>query len=372
MTDKKPSIPFLDLKKINKSYKQKSNAIFSSFLDSGIYIKGNSVEKFENAFATFCGVKYCIGTGNGLDALTLILKGYVELGKINIGDEVIVAANTYIATILSVIHAGLKPILIEPNEETFNIGIDHIKKSISPRTKVILPTHLYGQLAPMKDINALAKEKGFLVISDAAQAHGAKDKHGNTSGSLCDASAFSFYPTKNLGALGDGGAITTNNEDLAEIVRSLGNYGTSSKYENEYIGFNSRLDEIQAAFLFEKLLHLDGDNIKRRNIAKLYISCIKNDKIKLPSWDGSDAHVFHLFVVRVKNRKHFCDYLTNSGIGYLIHYPIPPHRQKALAEFSYYCLPITERIHEEVISIPLNIGLKDSEIEEIIKTLNDY
>ncbi|WP_299220103.1 DegT/DnrJ/EryC1/StrS family aminotransferase [uncultured Aquimarina sp.] len=372
MTKHKPSIPFLDLHKINSRYHKQLKSRFSDFLDSGRYIKGGFVEEFEHTFAKFCGTKYCIGVGNGLDALTLILRGYIELGKINPGDEVIVAANTFIATILSIKYSGLKPVLVEPDEKTFNLDTHRIEQYITDKTKVILPTHLYGQLAKMKEINAIAKQHDLLIISDAAQAHGAKDDSDNVAGNLCNASSFSFYPAKNLGAYGDAGAVTTNDAVLAKIVRSLGNYGSSIKYENDYPGVNSRLDELQASFLLEKLKDLEEDNKLRRQIAKRYLSEIKNEKIQLPFWDGSENHVFHLFVVRIADRFEFCDYLEKTGIGYLIHYPIPPHHQKALKQFSNLSLPITEKIHEEVVSIPLNIGLENHQIEQIIKTLNQY
>ncbi|MDH7444985.1 DegT/DnrJ/EryC1/StrS family aminotransferase [Aquimarina sp. 2201CG14-23] len=372
MENQIPLIPFLDIHKINSPYHQILKSRFLDFLDSGVYIRGKNGEKFENAFAALCGAKYCVGVGNGLDALTLILKGYVALGKINQGDEVIVAANTFIATILSIKYAGLKPVLVEPDEKSFNIDVDQIKENISSRTKVILPTHLYGQLASMHDICQIAKDNNLLVISDAAQAHGAKNGIHNVAGNLCDASSFSFYPVKNLGAFGDAGAVTTNDKDLANVIRSLGNYGAAVKYKSDYLGVNSRLDELQAVFLLEKLKNLEKDNIQRRNIAKRYLSEIKNDKIQLPFWDGSENHVFHLFVVRVENRQKFCNHLEKFGIGYLIHYPIPPHHQTGLKELSDLKLPITERIHREVVSIPLNVGLENHEIEQIIKTLNKY
>ena len=372
MEYQKPLIPFLDLYKINSIYHEKLKDCFSDFLESGIYIKGTNVEKFENEFSKFCGTDYCIGVGNGLDALTLILKGYIELGKINSGDEVIVAANTFIATILSIKYAGLQPVLVEPDEKTFNLDVHRIESHITDKTKVILPTHLYGQLASMNAITKIAKKNSLLVISDAAQAHGAKNDQGVIAGNFCDAASFSFYPAKNLGALGDAGAVTTNDQKLATIIRSLGNYGSSKKYQNEYAGVNSRLDTLQAIFLSEKLKTLKEDAIKRRTIAKRYISEIKNKKIQLPFWDGSESHVFHLFVIRVRHRKEFCDYIEKAGIGYHIHYPIPPHRQKALKEFSNLHLPITDKIHKEVISIPLNISLDSLQIDRIIKTLNQY
>ncbi|WP_299442332.1 DegT/DnrJ/EryC1/StrS family aminotransferase [uncultured Aquimarina sp.] len=372
MTNHKPSIPFLDLYTINGRYHEKLKSRFSDFLDSGTYIRGGFVNEFEEAYAKFCGTQYCVGVGNGLDALTLILRGYIELGKVNPGDEVLVAANTFVATILSIKYSGLKPVLVEPDEKRFNLDVHLIEQYITEKTKVILPTHLYGQLAQMKEINEIAKKNNLLVISDAAQAHGAKSNNGISAGNFGDASSFSFYPAKNLGAFGDAGAVTTNDAALATIVRSLSNYGSSKKYENGYLGVNSRLDELQASFLLEKLKDLEEDNKIRRQIAKKYLSEIKNEKIQLPFWDGSENHVFHLFVVRVTNRDKFCHYLEEAGIGYLIHYPIPPHHQKALKQFSNLSLPITEKIHKEVVSIPLNIGLENYQIEQIIMTLNQY
>ncbi len=372
MVNQHQTIPFLDLHKINGRYQEVFKSCFSNFLDSGRYINGSSLQEFERAFASFCGADYCIGTGNGLDALTLILRGYMELGEINPGDEVIVAANTFIATILSIKYAGLKPVLVEPDEKTFNLDVQQIEKHITDTTKVILPTHLYGQLAQIKEINEIAKKKNLLVISDAAQAHGAKINNDHLAGNLCDATSFSFYPTKNLGALGDAGAVTTNNKKLADIVKSIGNYGSPKKYRNDYLGVNSRLDELQAGFLLEKLKDLEDDNRFRRKIAKRYLSEIKNTKIRLPFWDGLENHVFHLFVIRVANRSEFCEYLDEVGIGYLIHYPIPPHHQKALIEFSDLSLPITEKIHKEVVSIPINITLENPQIDYIISKLNQY
>lgn len=365
-------IPFLDLHKINHRFEKEFQDEFTSFLDSGYYILGGNVSAFETEFASFCGTKYCVGVGNGLDALRLILEGYKALGKLKNNDEVIVASNTYIATILAIKQAGLTPVLVEAEAATFNFNLKKLKASISKNTKAIMPVHLYGQLSPMKEINTLAIENSLLIIEDAAQAHGAKNKKGKLSGNLGDAAGFSFYPTKNLGALGDGGAVTTNNEELAIVIRKLRNYGSSSKYVNEYVGFNSRLDDIQAAFLRVKLQKLEEDNNRRIDVAKQYLSEIKNKKITLPSYDGSKNHVFHQFVVQVSEREKFISYLTEKGIGTLIHYPIPPHKQQALSEFSELRFPITEKIHKEVVSIPMSPILSDSDIDKIILVLNSY
>src|SRR5690606_21971692 len=365
-------IPFLDLKAINKRFETQFHTRFQQFLDSGYYILGSQVKEFEEAFANYCGVKYCIGVGNGLDALRLILEGYKIMGKLKDGDEVLVASNTYIATIIAIKQAGMVPVLVEGNASNFNFDISSLQKSITKNTKAIMPVHLYGQLAPMNDILKIAKKKNLLVIEDAAQAHGARNSEGKFSGNIGDAAGFSFYPTKNLGALGDGGAITTNDDELAEVVKKLRNYGSSSKYVNEYLGINSRLDEVQAAFLNCKLPVLDVDNNRRREIAKKYISKLKNKKITLPEWDGTDNHIFHLFVIRVKDRDNFIAYLKENEIGSLIHYPIPPHRQKALSEFSHLNFPVTEKIHNELVSIPISPVLSEQAVDKVISVLNKY
>lgn len=365
-------IPFLDLKKINKAFESEFQNSFQVFMESGHYILGNQVKVFEANFARYCGVQYCIGVGNGLDALRLILEGYKILGKLKDGDEVLVASNTYIATILAIKQAGLKAVLVEADVQNYNFDLPSLKSLISEKTKAIMPVHLYGEISPMEDILKMSKAQNLLVIEDAAQAHGAKYKDGRRAGNLGDAAGFSFYPSKNLGALGDGGAITTNDGALAEVVEKLRNYGTSTKYVNEFIGFNSRLDELQAAFLNIKLPSLDTDNERRRAIAKRYIAENKNEKIRLPKYDGTENHVFHLFVVRVENRFDFIDFLNRNGIGSLVHYPIPPHKQKALSEFAGLSFPVTEKIHNEVISLPMSPVLSDEEANRVISVLNNY
>ncbi len=365
-------IPFLDLHKINQRFEKEFQQGFTSFLDSGYYILGGNVSAFETEFANYCNTKYCIGLGNGLDALRLILEAYVVLGRLNKGDEVLVSSNTYIATIIAIKQAGLTPVLVEAESDTFNFSLKDLRNSVSEKTKAIMPVHLYGQLSPMEEIAAIAKEKNLLIIEDAAQAHGAKNSRGVLAGNLGDAAGFSFYPTKNLGALGDAGAITTNNDELATVLKKLRNYGSSSKYVNEYLGFNSRLDDIQASFLRIKLPLLNEDNNRRIIIANQYLSRINNKKIKLPSHNNDGDHVFHQFVVQVENRESFINYFKEKEIGTLIHYPIPPHKQEALSEFSELHFPITEKIHKEVVSIPINPILSDSEVEEIIQVLNSY
>jgi dTDP-4-amino-4,6-dideoxygalactose transaminase len=365
-------IKFLDLHKINARFQDEFSLKFNHFLDSGNYILGKEVTDFENSFAQYCGTKYCIGVANGLDALTLIFKGFIELGKLSLGDEVLVPANTYIASILSVINAGLKPIFVEPDIETFNISVSDIERHISPNTKAIMAVHLYGQLANMEAIQQIAKKYGLLVVEDAAQAHGAEDKTGRKAGNLSHAAAFSFYPTKNLGALGDAGAVTTNDSVLESCIRLMRNYGSPEKYINKIIGYNSRLDELQAAFLNVKLKYLDSDNDRRRQIANRYIAEIDNDKINLPYYDKTKNHIFHVFVVSVENRKHFMDYLHTNEIGCLLHYPVAPHKQNALSNYNHLKLPITEAIHKTVVSIPISQVMTDIEVDKVVNVLNCY
>jgi len=358
-------ISFLDLKKINQAYENAFQEKLKTVLNNGWYILGKETETFEKAFASYCNAKYCIGVGNGFDALILIFKGYIQLGKLQKGDEVIVPANTYIASILAILEADLVPVLIEPKLETYNINPALIRKKITSKTKTILAVHLYGQLAEMNEINAIAEENNLLVIEDAAQAHGAFSN-------LKSASAYSFYPGKNLGALGDGGAIVTNDYELSKVILSLRNYGSEKKYHNQYIGVNSRLDELQAAFLNLKLPNLNVDNDKRRAIAKRYLSEIKNEKIILPFWDFSNNHVFHLFVIRTENRAALQEYLAQNDIQTVIHYPIPPHKQKAFSDWNNLSFPITEKIHDEVLSLPISPVLTDDEVGFVIEILNKY
>ena len=365
-------IHFLNLRKLNQPFEVAFQKKMKQFLDGGWYILGNEVKQFETDFASYCSTKHCIGVGNGLDALVLIFKAYIHLGKLEKGDEVIVPANTYIASVLAILQADLVPVLVEPRLETFNINPEEIEAKITSKTKAILPVHLYGQLCEMKAINEIAQKHNLLVIEDAAQAHGSQFSENEKAGNLSHASAFSFYPGKNLGALGDGGAITTNDDGLAEVLFSMRNYGSKVKYENEIIGVNSRLDELQAAFLNIKLKQLDSENEFRRSMAKRYLSEIKNEKVIMPSWDLSQNHVFHLFVIRTSNRLELQNYLKENGIETMIHYPIPPHKQKALSNWNNLSFPITEKIHDEVLSIPLNSGLKASEIQHIITILNQY
>ncbi|WP_299890751.1 DegT/DnrJ/EryC1/StrS aminotransferase family protein [uncultured Lacinutrix sp.] len=365
-------IKFLDLKSINKRFDKAFENEFSQFLSSGQYILGQGVVKFEENFANYCGTKYCIGVSNGLDALIIVFKAYMQLGKLHKGDEVIVPANTFIATILALVDVGLKPVFVEPNKKTFNCEAVEIEKSITNKTKAIVIVHLYGQLAEMDSIIKLSKEKNLLLIEDAAQAHGAISDTGKKAGNLSDVATFSFYPAKNLGALGDAGAITTNDKDLAIICKQIRNYGSDTKYKNERLGVNNRLDEVQALFLNVKLKALDNDNEQRRHVAKRYLKEINNPKIKLPFYSGSTNHVFHLFVVLIDDRTHFINYLKAKGIESAIHYPIPPHKQKAFEVFNGLQLPITEQIHNNCVSLPMSPIMTPNDIDAIITTINEY
>ena len=369
-------IPFLDLKTINQQYRQALIDAATRVIDSGWYILGQEVKAFEQEFASYCGTQHCVGVANGLDALMLTLRAWKELGKLKEGDEVIVPANTYIASILAISENRLKPVLVEPNENSFNLCPQRVRQAITPKTKAIVAVHLYGQLAPMKAIMELAYEKGFLVLEDSAQAHGAMSDS-KLAGNWGHASGFSFYPGKNLGALGDGGAITTNDAELAETVRALGNYGSHKKYENLYQGINSRLDEMQAALLRVKLKQLDAETQRRRKIAKEYLEGIKNNSIGLPvdlnkSIDERKDHVWHLFVIRVKNREKLQIHLAKHGIQTLIHYPIPPHQQKAYSFLSKQGHAITESIHNEVLSLPISPVMMDEEVSKVIVAINNF
>ena len=365
-------IKFLDLKKINTAYEIAFQEKLKSVLENGWYILGKEVATFESDFANYCGTKHCIGVGNGFDALVLIFKGYIQLGKLQKGDEVIVPANTYIASILAILEADLVPVLVDPNLETYNLNPHLISQKITSKTKAILVVHLYGQLAEMDAINEIARQNNLLVVEDAAQAHGAISNQKSVIKNLQSSVAYSFYPGKNLGALGDGGAVTTNDDALAKVIQSLRNYGSEAKYKNEYVGVNSRLDELQAAFLNVKLPNLDAENIARKVIAKRYLSEIKNNKITLPFWDFSDNHVFHLFVIRTENRDELQQYLLENGIQTVIHYPVPPHKQKAFSNWNHLSFPITEKIHSEVLSLPMSPVLTIEEVDFIISILNNY
>lgn len=363
-------IKFLDLKKSNEKYEPQLKTEFSNFLESGYYILGEGVSKFEKEFANYCDTKYCIGVANGLDALTLIFRAYIELGLLKEGDEVIVPANTYIASVLAITENKLKPIFIEPNPQTLLIEDTEIQKKISEKTKAILVVHLYGQLVDVDSIKNISKD--LLIIEDSAQAHGAINTEGVKAGNLGDASGFSFYPTKNLGALGDGGAVTTNDDALAEVIFKLRNYGGIVRNQNELKGINSRLDDVQARFLSVKLQDLENQNKRRQDIAEMYISGINNDNIELPYWDKSDNHVFHQFVIKTSKRDELQKYLLDNGVQTDIHYPTAITKQKCYSEYSDLEFPITFKLHNEILSLPIYPELSDEEVEKVINLLNDF
>lgn len=365
-------IKFLDLHKINARFEDALKTSFQSFLDSGYYVLGNQTTNFEADYAKYCGVGFCVGVSTGLDAIRLIFEAYKVLGKLQDGDEVIVPANTYIASILAISQSGLKPVLVEPNEATFNLCPYNTIKAITAKTKAILAVHLYGQLCDMESLKDIAVTRDLLVIEDAAQAHGAIDKAGNMAGNLANAAAFSFYPTKNLGALGEAGAITTNDKMLFEILLKLRNYGTSQRYVSDIKGYNNRIDELQTAILAVKLPYLQKDNDRRREIAKTYLNYITNTKIQLPFFSYKEDHVFHLFVIRCKQRDALQQYLEKHGVQTIIHYPIPPHKQQAYTVFKTLNLPITETIHNEVLSLPISPVMSNDEVNEVISVINKF
>ena len=360
-------IEFLDLEKVNNRFRKEIDERIKSILDKGWYLQGEWDKTFEDNFAKFCGTKHCIGCANGLDALNLIIRAY----GFGVGDEIIVPANTYIASILAISENGCIPVLVEPDINTYNINPDLVEEKINERTKAIMVVHLYGQAIQMDKIWELAKKYNLKIIEDSAQAHGAIYK-GQRVGNLGDASGFSFYPGKNLGCMGDGGCITTNDDELAAKIRAIANYGSHKKYCNLYKGVNSRLDEIQAAVLDIKLKYLDGDNARRREIAKYYRDNIKNPKIVLPKVYNENAHVWHIFAVRTGNRDELQEYLKENDIQTLIHYPTPPHKQKAYKEWNDLSFQITEEIHSTELSLPISPVLSDSEVEKIVEVVNEW
>ena len=360
-------IKFLDLEKINNRYREEIDSRIKNILDKGWYLQGEENEKFTKNFANFCGTKFALGVANGLDALNLIIKAY-GFGN---GDEIIVPANTYIATILAISENGCIPILVEPDIKTYNINPDSIEEKITSKTKAIMVVHLYGQAVQMEKIWKIAKKYNLKIIEDSAQAHGAIYQE-NRTGNLGDASGFSFYPGKNLGCMGDGGAVTTNDEELFNKIKAIANYGSDRKYHHIYKGVNSRLDEIQATVLDIKLKHLDSDNNKRREISKYYRENIKNSKIILPETYDEKSHVWHIFAVRTQNRDEFQKYLTEKGIQTIIHYPTPPHKQGAYKEWNNLSFPITEEIHNTILSLPISPVMTDSEIEKVVEVVNEY
>lgn len=358
-------IPFLDLKRVNAIHQDAIRDAAERVLQSGWYVLGQEVGAFEQAFARYCGTRHCIGVANGLEALTLVLKAWAFAP----GSEVIIPSNAYIASVLSVTQAGLVPVFVEPNPHTYLLDPTRIEAALTTRTKVILPVHLYGRCCDMTAINAVAQRYGLLVLEDAAQAHGAMHE-GRWAGNLGDAAGWSFYPSKNLGALGDAGAITTSDDALADRLRALRNYGSARKYVNEYAGYNSRLDELQAAILSAKLPGLAAENSRRRALARLYLTGITNPDVVLPPADQPDGDAWHLFVVRHPRRDALRSYLREQGIGTDVHYPTPPHRQPAYVQFAHLSLPISEQLHCEVVSLPLNPTLTDEDVGFIIHAVN--
>lgn len=370
------SIKFLDLQKINAQYAAQLKQVAADVIDSGWFLMGKQLDNFETNLAEFNGVKHAIGVANGLDALRLILKAYIDLGVMKEGDEVIVPANTYIASLLAISDNKLVPVLVEPNQKTFNIDFDLIERSITSKTKAIMVVHLYGQVCWDEKLEILAKKHNLKIIEDNAQAIGAEYK-GTKTGNLGGAAGFSFYPGKNLGALGDAGAVTTNDDALAEQVRALGNYGSKQKYVNEFQGLNSRLDEIQAGFLDVKLKYIDTENQYRRQIAERYLTEITNPLIQLPFPINSNVkvgenkeHSWHLFVVRTQDRNRLQKYLAENDIQTLIHYPIPPNKQLAYAVMNHLDFPVTNDIHNEVLSLPISPVLANEEVTKVIEAIN--
>jgi dTDP-4-amino-4,6-dideoxygalactose transaminase len=365
-------VNFLSLKDINDRYSSELKEAASRVIDSGWYLNGNELAAFETEFAKYSDAQHCVGVANGLDALTLTLKAWIELGLVSTGDEVLVPSNTFVASLLAISESGLKPILVEPDSETFNISVSGIEQVVSSKSTVVMPVHLYGRACPMGSVNEFAKDNGLLVLEDSAQAHGAISDAG-TVGSVGDASGFSFYPGKNLGALGDGGAVTTNNQQLAECIRALANYGSVTKYHHIYKGTNSRLDEIQAAMLRVKLKHIDHDNQLRRSVASEYASRISNSHVQLPMLPINPlSHAWHVYTVRVEQRQEFIAHLKNNNVEALIHYPIALHRQRAYTELASLKLPIADLLHKQVVSLPISPTLSGSDVNAVVDACNSF
>lgn len=364
-------IKFLDIQKITQQYASEIHEAVSRVIDAGWYLLGEEVKKFEKSYSEYIGTDYCVGVANGLDALRIILRAYIELGVMQPGDEIIVPANTYIASILAVSDNGLIPVLVEPDIDTYQIDDQKIEQAITSKTKGIMIVHLYGCCAYTSKIGDLCKQYGLKLIEDNAQAHGCAF-NGKKTGSLGDAAGHSFYPGKNLGALGDAGAVTTNDKVLYEVIKTLANYGSSVKYQFDFQGYNSRLDELQAAVLDVKLTHIDKETERRREVASYYLEHISHHNIILPIVNDWNRHVFHLFVIRSTERDKLQHYLYEKGIQTLIHYPIPPHKQKAYKEWNHLSYPITEKIHAEVLSLPISAVISDKEVEIIVDAVNTF
>lgn len=364
-------IKFLDIQKITELYSSEIHSAASRVIDSGWYLLGKEVNAFEEEFANYIGTNHCVGVANGLDALRIILRAYIELGVMNEGDEIIVPANTFIASIIAITDNRLIPVFVEPNINSYQINEMEIEAALTPKTKGVMIVHLYGQCAYTEKIGELCKKHNLKLIEDNAQAVGCRFNNQLT-GSIGDAAGHSFYPGKNLGALGDGGAITTNDTILSETVRSLANYGSTVKYIFEYQGYNSRLDEIQAAILRVKLKQLNKDNERRKEVAKFYINNLTHPLIILPFVDNWDAHVFHLFVIRSPHRDVLLTHLIENGVQALIHYPFPPHKQKAYNYMNHQVYPVTEKIHSEVISLPISQVITDEEASIVVEVVNKF
>jgi dTDP-4-amino-4,6-dideoxygalactose transaminase len=361
----------LDLQQITHKYQEELITAVNRVVESGWYLQGKENESFEKNYADYIGTSYCVGVANGLDALRLIIRAYIVLGIMSKGDEIIVPANTYIATILAITDNGLIPVLVEPDLNTYQIDSTKIEPAITERTKGIMIVHLYGQCAYNDDIAVLSKQYGLKLMEDNAQAHGCKF-NGRKTGSLSDAAAHSFYPTKNMGAFGDAGAVTSNDLELTNMVRTLANYGSAKKYVFDYIGLNSRLDEIHAAILNVKLKHIDEDNLYRKSVANYYISEIYHPDIILPKVNDWDAHVFHIFAIRTLMRDELQNYLFENGVQTVIHYPIPPHKQACYKELNHLSFPITELIHDQELSLPISPVIPINEYQRVVELINNW
>lgn len=364
-------VRFLDLEAINAVYAEKIEEALLRVARSGWYLRGKELRSFEEEYARYIGCRHAIGCGNGLDALRLILRAYMEMGVLREGDEVIIPANTYIASVLAVTDNGLKPVFVEPNEETLQIDDTLIEQVITPRTRVVMIVHLYGRCAYTEHVGELCRKYNLLLVEDNAQAHGARFNSRRT-GALGYAAGHSFYPGKNLGALGDAGCVTTNDDELAAVVRALGNYGSEEKYVCKYAGYNSRLDELQAAVLAVKLPHLDEDNMRRASVAECYYKEVRNPLVRLPRYVETASNVYHLFPVFCEERDRLRSYLMERGVETLIHYPIAPHQQNCYREYAHLSLPVTERLHRTELSLPISPFMTQDEVRMVIEAVNDF
>lgn len=364
-------VRFLDLEAINAVYAEKIEEALLRVARSGWYLRGKELRSFEEEYARYIGCRHAIGCGNGLDALRLILRAYMEMGVLREGDEVIIPANTFIASVLAVTDNGLKPVFVEPNEETLQIDDTLIEQAITPRTRVVMIVHLYGRCAYTEHVGELCRKYNLLLVEDNAQAHGARFNSRRT-GALGHAAGHSFYPGKNLGALGDAGCVTTNDDELAAVVRALGNYGSEKKYVCKYAGYNSRLDELQAAVLAVKLPHLDEDNMRRASVAECYYKEVRNPLVRLPRYVDPVSNVYHLFPVFCEERDRLRSYLMERGVETLIHYPIAPHQQNCYREYAHLSLPVTERLHRTELSLPIGPFMAQDEVRMVIEAVNDF